>query len=114
MHNNLSKKWLREKKIDCSTNLKPFYSRTLLLNSPETGKGRMIILIISAVSHVNRTERKNYGCTSHLSKNGQLSLLLAFHCKQEKIKYVSYVTDFNDLKCCMFSKIKSKVVLCIS
>ena len=105
---------VKGKKIHCSTNFKPFYSGTLLLNSPETVKGRMVILIFSAVSHVNRTERKNYGCTSHLSKNGQLSLLSAFHCKQEKIKYVSYVTDFNDLKCCMFSKIKSKVVLCMS
>lgn len=105
---------VKGKKVHCSTNFKPFYSGTLLFNSPETGKGRMIILIFSAVSHVNRTERKNYGCTSYLSKNGQLSLLLAFHCKQEKIKYVSYVTDFNNLKCCIFSKIKSKVVLCIS
>ena len=105
---------VKGKKIHCSTNFKPFYSGTLLLNSPETGKGRMIILIFSAVSHVNRTERKNYGCTSHLSKNGQLSLLLAFHCKQEKIKYVSYVTDFNNLKCCIFSQIKTKVGLCTS
>ena len=43
---------------DCSTNFKPFYSGTLLLNSQKTGKGRMIILIFSAVSHVNRTDRK--------------------------------------------------------